>query len=328
MTADNLTSPRKRKPIVKDNRSLVAKFIHFIQKVLVFLASFIFIVGIIILLLFYGSLRSFSQQKYPQLIVLASSNLDVKENPFLVINIDHEQNKITLLNINNKLKMGVLGGYGDYELRSVGPLLNIEKKPIKFIRSAYSFGLEQGFDQVALLNKIQLNNQPSIKLLFWQMLTDPSLKSTLSWWQRWQFFCFSWLIPDTKIEIKNIESAAAWHNWQKNKSQPINPTCSLSIINNTDKAKLASKIGQVLENSGARVVRTTTEAGQPTKTKLIYSVTSRDCDFTKQQIEQLLPFSDVRAEANNDLAAKYRADVVILVGDDLGELVDSGAILQ
>lgn len=322
------TAHHKRKPIVKDNRSFFGKLWQLLQSLVTGFLGFALLSGVVIAVLYYGSLRSFSQQKYPQRFVITSSVLDEHSNPFLLVFVDQDHTKLTFLKLSETLKMNVLGGYGDYELRSVGSLLNMEKKPVQFMRSAYALGLDQGLDDIVFLDKLKIGAVVNPKSILWQTVISTQAKTTLSWWQRWQLFCFAWSLPDNKIEVKQIDSVSAWQSWQKTQSQAVDPSCSLSVINNTDKAKLATKISQVLENSGVRVVRTTTEGDQLKPTEIVVSPSAQDCEFSLRQAERLLPFASIKPRVDSAADSKYRADVVILVGNDLGDLVDPSATLQ
>ncbi len=98
--------------------------------------------------------------------------------------------------------------------------------------------------------------------------------------------------------------------------------CSLAVVNTTAKAGLATQTANLLEQTGARVVRVADRDQPEPVTSLIYDSTQNEdqtCQFWAKRIQAIFP-QEVLENDDLEVRQRQRADLVIILGKDL--LVD------
>ena len=121
-----------------------------------------------------------------------------------------------------------------------------------------------------------------------------------------------------------MPSPASRYDWLKVRRQlslqEVNPDCSVAVLNTTDVAGTGSMITQVLENAGITVIRLSETPDRLDQTKLLVARPAPFCLSVISQIQPLFPL-DVKQEVSTEIMSKYRANIVILIGQDFAQEV-------
>ena len=203
-------------------------------------------------------------------------------------------------------KFSVLGNYGDYELRSVYPLLQLKKQSNQFIRASFSRGLNLLLDQqVALTELNNLSQTGQERLLLWQLIKSRQLGLVT----RAQLIKTVGQLGDWQIKHQDLaagEPVKRPQSWNK---------CSLAVINTTSVSGVANKLGEALKAQQFRVVRVDDLAENQQKSSLFWSGQDSECGILAKKLQILLPNS---ASMTTEAAVlnKYRAEIVIFLGED------------
>ena len=317
---------RRRQPIVK--RSPAAKLAVGFRQIMWLCLG----VGVAIFSLYFclyrGGLWAFSRSKVPVKIVIVSPKLLDQNNFFYYVLLDRANQQLTFVDINPHLKMKVLGGYGQYELRAVAPLLEMEKKPTNFVRSSLALGLGQGLDQAVLMADSvgQVDRPDQISHIFRQLLMIHRWNDLDIWWQTWQWWCFVSSLTPNQFSVIKINSPEEWQNYQARANLSLEPACSVAVVNTTSTPKLAANVGATLEHAGVRVVRNTNELSEVPSDSQILVAPGTNCEQSLEQLKNILPQS-TKIVIDEKAQTQYRADSVLIIGQDL-ETLDEKPTLQ
>jgi cell division GTPase FtsZ len=106
-----------------------------------------------------------------------------------------------------------------------------------------------------------------------------------------------------------------------NQTEALTNTCSVAVINTTTISGYASKVTNILEQSGARVIRVGTlhQQDEISQSLLAYNQTNESCIKLKDDLQNsILPVSVQLADSDQTqkLLNRYRADMVLLLAQD------------
>ncbi len=209
-----------------------------------------------------------------------------------------------------------LGDYGHYRLQAVYPLLAaVEKKPLNFVRSTYSFSLGRIIDEAWGVEQqlTSINTKPALSQVFFNNIWSfpGSLNEKLAWLA---------LVSDSHTEVVFTEIETNFPLAKKVKNTDSSMLlCTIAVINTTAVNGLAGKIDQVLDADGFSVIRTGNDSQTLAKTELIVSSdknTQTNCQQAQNKIESLLPGKAVITMDDN-VTKQFRADLVLKIGEDL-----------
>src|SRR5579859_4708194 len=74
--------------------------------------------------------------------------IDGYKGQILLAHLSPKEHKVDLVFFKPELKSEVIGGYGDYQLQSLWPLLNIDHKDTHFLSAAGTYFLQNVIDEV------------------------------------------------------------------------------------------------------------------------------------------------------------------------------------
>jgi len=132
----------------------------------------------------------------------------------------------------------------------------------------------------------------------------------------------------SREELTFLEKVQRWigfsfADWEEIKvfSQPIKSSdsvltqCSIAILNSTDISGYAQGLSMILENSGFRVIRIDTFENK-NKINTVASVDKPECEkYANLLARKLFDWVEILEDENSDkLTSKYRADIVITLG--------------
>lgn len=244
-------------------------------------------------------------------IVFVPSKKDDQIDKIIIASFDEKSQKVYLYTLPSELKTTLIGGYGEYPLGSILPLLKIDKKDTFFVSAAFShaFGLAiDGVEEISINQKIDKNFL--IKSLFSNKKTWPMALQ---------------LVKTPQLDWRMSE-LNTWEDWEKALDNQfkgrLDEHCSIAIVNATNSNGLASSFSQILENSGLDVVRTTDSIWDKPVTSL-YKGDSID-ETCGQAIDLIQKASPVLVPIYQDEAkvSQYRARLVLFIGDEIANILN------
>lgn len=280
--------------------SILKKFFKIIVSILLFCFSII-----TILFVFFLFVKPEYQNKN---IVFIPSKKSGGEGKIVFAEFHKNTGSVNVFILNGTIKSTLIGGYGDYQLKAVKGILDIDKKGSGFINAAFSYFLQKGVDEV-------VEYKPNTKL--------PTTKIELMkfFWENKETIFDSLLVKDIdseKINFFEIDSKEEWEKiLQKQLTWKINEECTIAIVNSTDLVGLATDFGQILENSGVEVVRSTNNIWDEPKTAF-YIDGLDSCLQVKSRVKTLSPIVLDEIE-DTSKTTEYRANMVLFIGDELAE---------
>jgi len=248
-------------------------------------------------------------------ILFASSKIDSsKAKIYLAYFLPSEQ-KILIFPLQSQL-VGVIGGYGEYQLSAVYPLLKMEKKDNRFQSAAMSWGVGVVIDEVSELSlALDLESKNHLQKQLIKMVIDNFVHSK-SLVESLQLFFFTRSVPAEQVRIEtrpvSIDQLATFT------VSMIYEDCLVAVVNTTNKVGLAAEMSKILEKSGVVVVRVTDQSSPYQLSNISYAVDNLACQVLADRAVSLFPNQVVKQDSPQ-LRQEYRADLVILIGEDLAK---------
>jgi hypothetical protein len=275
-----------------------------------------------------GVLFAFSRTtwdgKTPFNIVIVPSNIDGTYQKIYFAHIDPSQHNINMVSFPAEHEVKVVGGYGQYPLRSLYPLLTTEKKNQQFMLASYSHGLEKTIDEVWVTNDQQFfGSQLNVSELFRQLVFF-KIKSKLTVADRISLYRFLLGLRQDQVTFSAVQTDDEWTKVSAKLQFPAQAAdCSVAIINTTDIAGIGSQFGKILEKSGLAVVRVADANGSVDKTTLLTDGGGADkdslCADLENHILHTLPI-EAKQQFDSQAFQKYRGHLVLILGQDMGDV--------
>lgn len=248
--------------------------------------------------------------KSAKTIFIVTETEQVAPRAYLVRFVPSEQN-MTLIELDANTSVDVLGGYGRYKLYAVYPLLKIEKKSASFIRSALSFALETLVDDVLVVSE---SDSIETKEDLERILFEASNKSFPKLFRTHTLFSLYSFSREADFE-KEAMMPDGFSSRSKLALQAETPeSCPVAIVNTTQTRGLAGKIAAIFANSGINVIRVDSDSQNRDNSQVYFDETIPDCVNLVQTISPVVFDSSV--ESNREIAERYRAGIVVLLGED------------
>ncbi|MCC6711692.1 MAG: LytR C-terminal domain-containing protein [Candidatus Pacebacteria bacterium] len=283
------------------------------NRLVIFLLATIGLLGLLFLVFksihFGDFFRDFDQQT----ILLVHK--DVGKSAGFLLTADFSTLTLEVVPLDTEVEVD-LGDYGHYRLQAVYPLLAaVEKKPLNFVRSTYSFSLGRIIDEAWGVEQqlTSINTKPALNQVFFNNIWSfpGSLNEKLAWLA---------LVSDSHTEVVFTEIETNFPLAKKVKNTDSSMLlCTIAVINTTAVNGLAGKIDQVLDADGFSVIRTGNDSQTLAKTELIVGSdknTQTNCQRAQTKIESLLPGKAVITMDDN-VTKQFRADLVLKIGADL-----------
>ncbi len=253
-------------------------------------------------------------------IVFVSLEKDLNINKIVIAQFRPETQTLDIIELQNDQPVSVIGGFGDYPLRSVYPLLDLEKKDGLFKRGAFSFVTGQVIDGVVALPTQQLPTTPNQIGAALQFLPGQRTESSLPEWQLLQLLFFTLKIPADRVTFTATGNDQEWSAYRQRLAVKYpEDDCSVAVVNTTTKGGLAREMSAIIEQTGYTVVRITDTATRAPRTTITYDPNQVECLAQAKRLGNLFPLAvDINSDAN--LSASYRAKVVISLGEDVSQL--------
>lgn len=276
------------------------------------LTVLIILAAVLLFLFIWGELQQTSHLDLSQNILFVQPNLDGTKGDIILAHISPKDSKIEVAIFPPEMSVELLGGYGNYPLRSVYPLLKLDKKSPNFIKAAYTYSLNLPIDEVVLAD------QPSPDTMWWQLLTY-KFHSQMSFTQRLSVYRFVQNIGSHQVTVHPLQNASEWQSFTRQfRFNSISPDCAVAVINTTEVAGAGSTVTRVLENSGIPVIRLSDAPDQIPQTQLLVLKAEPFCQEVTEHLGAVFPFA-THLTINAKAMSSYRANLVILIGEDFGQ---------
>lgn len=278
------------------------------------------LLGLVVIWVLKANLYQLMPLKQPSTLVFLDP-LPGSQTDLLVVQLASDSRKVLIYRIKNDTQTQLFSGYGTYQLASVYPLLQLDRKSDHYIRATVAAVLGVMVDQVvpvpgmaAKLDYERLTKRPQEELtrfmrpLWWQKI------SGVSPLVRWQ-----WLTYLEQLDLTWVADSQASQDVAELKLEPKYAHlkgCSLAVVNTTLLKGLARRISNVFENSGLTVIRTAAEQLPETESVILYDPEMRECQPLISYVQLALP-SYATARADQSLANRFRANIVVVLGQDL-----------
>jgi hypothetical protein len=240
------------------------------------------------------------------------------EDNLYFVHFEVDEQRVNLVQIAPRVKVDLLGGYHDYEIRSVYPLLRLEQKDDQFMTAAYSFALNEVVDRVVGLTGLTADEQIKNKRgLQKQIGAEIKLKlAETGEWDRELLALYFFLNKGVTVRMSSLEEGG-WGGFnQQNFSKVRQAGCSVVVINSTTTSGLANRIAAVLEKDGYLVTRTGNFAEPLVRTTIYYDSGAAACMELISRSIKVFPLEPVLV-GEEELPQRYRAGVVVIAGEDL-----------
>ncbi len=282
------------------------------------LLFFVLSITLISSAVFFFVLPYVFQLHKPRNIIIVSQDLAQSE-AVVFVHISPQTEKTILAVLNGSDRVEVLGGYGQYSIQSLYALVQLDGKGDHFVRAAFSHALGVMIDEVVLVSGLSHERARTASLA---ELLQPVVfqgDSGLRWRDRLELYFAARTYRRNEIRPSEARQIAPLLGAHPLISETQARSCQIAVVNTTSTPGLASGVGQLLEKSGAIVVRVasdTTAAYE--KTGFVIKETSLGCAELALKAAQVFPYVPT-IEYSADLPQRYRADMVIMAGSDLAE---------
>lgn len=258
------------------------------------------LVILIILLVANSLLPQFASLKQATNILLVGSTSEQTAQYLYLIQVLPDTNTVTISALDGNVSVPITGGYGNYPLGSLSPLLHLEENNLAQITAAYNFALKQAIDEVYFL-------------------------PTLTNWQ------------NKEMALHDLSSAAKKELWplyftvksseyfylQNNNDRLLGKTklteCPTVLINAAGISGLAKQTSQMLEMNGLQIINWGNTGEKLTTTQIFYDENQTACLEAVKILQRVLPANSQYLADQGNEAQKHRAKMVIYLDETISD---------
>lgn len=298
-----MTKKKEQKKLAKTN---------LIKRILFFVFTLVSVLLVAYFFVFPSLINNNIESKN---IVIVSDKLDVHSRYIYLAHISENNSKNTLVSFPAEEVVSVPGGYGEYPLQSVFQLLKIDKKADQFIKYTYSKLLGIAVDEIVTvddqLNEISENDFSRYFITrFFKDLTKAKLSKV------YNSLYFHYKTKEVSLlKADNLENFEKYQNEFETISGVLSQHCSVAVVNASGENGVARQTGNIIEKSGALVVRIDDVTELEEKTVIYYGSDPVDCKQLAQKISGIFKVKPEFVPIDQlENAQQYRAKVVVVVG--------------
>lgn len=252
-------------------------------------------------------LHQFETASKPGVIAVVPTQPD-SEQPLVVLYFPAETADPELLILEPSTQVELYGGYGQYPIRSVVPVARADQRSDAFIQAAVSMALGRVVDQLWLVDG---QTWPLTTISHHQFSSEAA--PTQIEWIRWRWWLNQNQLEATPVSALPVSSQV--YAWQPE----LLRQCPVALVNTTPVNGLGGQIGQLLENSGVFVIRVTdTSNAEPTTQLFLNPDSAEACELVVKILERGFGF-ELQSSFDQRRAAQFRAEAVVLLGEDLAQ---------
>jgi hypothetical protein len=252
------------------------------------------------------------------LLLVAPAKTDTTTQPISAVWLWYypAQKRARVVYFQPDFRLNIAGGYGQYPLDSLWPLLKLDHRSQAYFTSAAGLGLGTPLTRVIPVVPNEVLRTPQEWQDFFWNLAKTGGTAELPFLESWQLGSQLGQVSLANWEIKTEITNEQWE-LAKSGLPSVSEVgaCSVAIVNTTSRSGLANRLSLVWEAVGLRVVKTADNLANQARTTLVRA-NGEDCDPTQDVIEAT--FAEPISVSNDpEVTQQYRADIVVLVGQDL-----------
>ncbi len=270
----------------------------------------------ICLFLFAFFKRSWSESA-DRNILLVPEVIDGYKGKILFAHISPSNHQIDVTMINPELSVNVIGGYGNYPIRSVFPLLSLDKKDEKMLPGIYSFALNKVVDEVWRSDKNNFNAEnPNFRDVVQKLLLF-KIASNLTLGDRIWLYRFTQSLRSDELRVKTANTAEELQKIQADiQFADQSKNCNFAVVNTISISGVGTQVGKMLENSGFSIVRITDQEPAMPQTQLVLGDRATECQDQQDHTLHAMPLP-IKVVQDLGKAQQYRANMVLFIGADM-----------
>lgn len=238
----------------------------------------------------------------------------------LVVQLAVNSKKVIVYAVPAHSMSQLFSGYGEYQLSSIYPLMQLERKNKQYQAATLGAVLGVVVDAVIPIENlgeqapfvsVEKNPQRTLTQVLRPLWWQQSL--AIDWQTRWQWLTYLERADLTWVALKTDEGMGPF---QFETTFAELKDCSVAVINTTKVKGLARRISNELENSGLTVIRTVAEQSTEAASVVYFDENYPKCHQLIPYIQQALP-QHREALQDQNLANRFRANLVVVLGSDL-----------
>ncbi|MDO5561643.1 MAG: hypothetical protein Q4G02_02620 [bacterium] len=251
-------------------------------------------------------------------ILLIGGAPEEKAKNIYILRLSPANETVKVFTLDSQTLVPVSGGYGDYPLGFVAPLLQLEASNTQELVAVYNFALKQAIDEVYFLPSLhEPLDETAVVRDFWSLIKRELSLTTNVRRQLWEIFFY--LQRETsftkgKLAIAGDAGVTAQFLAKEKITQ-----CPAVLINTTNINGLAAKASQMAEMNGVVVVNLESSSEDLWENEVYYDQNEPDCLKLVQVLQNSFPQLGKLVPDNGTLAAQNRAKAVIKLGRSLSD---------
>jgi len=251
-----------------------------------------------------------------QNIVIVPSKIDVSQGKILFLSYRAKDGSTQLKSIPAQDLVTVAGGYGQYPVQSVFPLLILEKHSPQFIRAVLSFALHVPVDSVwetTNANVFTAQSPAEIGKLVLERKIVPrsfSVKDAVIFYRALQ---------TQQNRRQDVSTLNDWFNQIPAYSQDFK-SCRVGIINTTTVAGTGARVNTIVEKSGGNVLRLDDEPLPVPKSQILFHQETLGCSAFIEHLKVLFP-ETIEVKNDNQIFYRERTELEIRLGEDMAQFL-------
>ena len=282
------------------------------------LGLFLVLTYLIILLclkFFLPQLFAFSAERN---ILLIGGTPAEKATNIYILRLSPANETVKVFTLDSQALVPVSGGYGDYPLSFVAPLLQLETTNNQQLAAVYNFALKQAIDEVYFIPDLhQPTSEEQVAQDIWTLIKQElSLTTTVrrSLWEIFFYLQKETAFTQNQLAIDSDSGVTADYLAKEALTQ-----CPVVLINTTNINGLAAKASQMMEMNGVKVVNLESSSEDLLANEIYYDQNEPDCVSLVQVLQNSLPQLVKMVPDDGNLAAQNRAKAVIKLGRSLSD---------
>lgn len=250
--------------------------------------------------------------------VYVSNTLDSENNIILFAQFNENAEKSKVFAIDGTVEVAVPNGYGTYALESLYPLLTMDNQEEETVRSIMSRALTVPVDELVVGEPILaegFTKESAQASVLSALRTDPikNVQEYLALLRMYFLISSQSDIPFfSTAEVTDLTDSAALVLADGEE------TCAVAVVNTTKTPKLAATTAALLEKNGVYVIREDSIPNTLEATSILEksSGATDSCAGLASKLQSFFPATTTKSLQNAE-TQRYRADIVILLGEDV-----------
>ncbi|MBQ6437793.1 LytR C-terminal domain-containing protein, partial [bacterium] len=303
-------------------RRVAAWWSHLSQgvQVLTVVAGVAILLAIAVTMLLNTALPQFFHLEEEKNILLVGADISSRADVIYLVNVNPATQTTTVTRLSATTLVPVIGGFGQYPLGSVAPVLaSFGANSLQEIRAGYTFALSSVIDEVYFWPELaEIRTAAELKNTFKSLIFDDlRRRSALDISLINSYFQIRANKPLAGVRQVSEVGQLAGGQAQLGRSRLV--ACPVTLMNAADVNGLASRTSQMLENSGFSVVNWDTAAQTIERSSIYYDGSEPDCLEVVALVQKIFPQLELVEDDGGAQGQKYRSKAVISLGRELAD---------